>query len=155
MSLPLRETRPGRLMAEDTRRHRSPRSKKGSSASTYTTGYKKPPKEHRFRSGQSGNANGRPKGGKNTATLLREILDRKIAVRNGSTIRKISVREAILTRFAEFALKGDTKSAAFLLQRYDGTEAVQDNADITTTPEEQEIIDRYLEAYLKKSGAKK
>jgi hypothetical protein len=142
-------------MAEDTRRHRSPRSKNGSSASTYTTGYKKPPKEHRFRPGQSGNANGRPKGRKNTATLLREILDRKIAVRNSSTIRKISVREAILTRFAESALKGDTKSAAFLLQRDDGTEAVQENADTATTPEEQEIIDRYLEAYLKKSGAKK
>ena len=141
-------------MAEHMRRHRSRRSKNGSSASTYTTGYKKPPKEHRFRPGQSGNANGRPKGRKNSATLLCEILDRKIEVRNGSTIRKISVREAILTRFAESALKGDTKSAAFLLQRYDGTEAVQDKADITTTPEEQEIIDRYLEAYLKKSGAK-
>jgi hypothetical protein len=69
--------------------------------------------------------------------------------------RKITVREAILTRFAESALKGDTKSAAFLFQRYDGTEAVQEHADISTTPEEQEIIDRYLEAYLKKSGAKK
>jgi hypothetical protein len=112
-------------------------------------------RKHRFRPGQSGNANGRPKGRKNTATLLREILDRKIAVRNSSTIRKISVREAILTRFAESALKGDTKSAAFLLQRDDGTEAVQENADTATTPEEQEIIDRYLEAYLKKSGAKK
>ena len=142
-------------MAEHMRRRRSRRSKNGSSASTYTTGYKKPPKEHRFRPGQSGNANGRPKGRKNSATLLCEILDRKIEVRNGSTSRKITVREAILTRFAESALKGDTKSAAFLLQRYDGTEAVQDNADTTTTPEEQEIIDRYLEAYLKTSGAKK
>ena len=142
-------------MAEHMRRCRSRRSKNGSSASTYTTGYKKPPKEHRFRPGQSGNANGRPKGRKNSATLLCEILDRKIEVRNGNTSRKITVREAILTRFAESALKGDTKSAAFLLQRYDGTEAVQDNADTTTTPEEQEIIDRYLEAYLKKSGVKK
>jgi hypothetical protein len=142
-------------MAEDMRRHRSPRSKNGSSESTYSTGYKKPPKEHRFRPGQSGNASGRPKGRKNSATLLCEILDRKIQVRNGITIRKISVREAILTRFAESALKGDTKSATFLLQRYDGSEAVQDNADATTTPEEQEIIDRYLEAYLKKSGVKK
>jgi hypothetical protein len=142
-------------MAEDTRRYRSSRSKNESSASTYTTGYRKPPKEHRFRSGQSGNANGRPKGSKNTATLLRDILDRKIEVRSGSTIRKISVREAILTRFAESALKGDTKSAAFLLQRYDGSEAVQEYADNATTPEEQDIIERYLEAYLKKSGVKK
>jgi hypothetical protein len=141
-------------MGEDTRRHRFPRSKNGSSASTYTTGYRKPPKEHRFRPGQSGNANGRPKGRKNTATLLCEILDRKVEVRNGGTIRKISVREAILTRFTEAALKGDTKSAGFLLQRYDGTEPVQDHAD-TAAPEEQEIIDQYLQAYLRRSGAKK
>ena len=56
---------------------------------------------------------------KNTFTVLRDILDRKIEVRIGGTLRKMSVREAILTRFAEAALKGDTKSAAFLLQRYD------------------------------------
>ena len=64
--------------------------------------------------GNIGNRKGRPKGAKNTATLLRELLDRKIEVRTGSTVRKISVREAMLTRFAEAALKGDTKSAAFL-----------------------------------------
>jgi hypothetical protein len=141
-------------MVKDSHRHRLPPPKARSSASTYRTGYGKPPKEHQFRPGESGNASGRPKGGKNTETLLREILDRKIEVRNGSTTRTISVREAILTRFAESALKGDTKSAAFLLQRYDGTEATQDNADNATTPDEQEIIERYLAAYLKKSGAK-
>jgi Family of unknown function (DUF5681) len=140
-------------MVDDSRRYRPPPPKARLSA-TYRTGYRKPPKELQFRPGQSGNASGRPKGRKNTETLLREILDRKIEVRTGSTMRKISVREAILTRFAESALKGDTKSAAFLLQRYDGTEVVQENVDNATTPDEQEIIERYVEAYLKKSGAK-
>ena len=143
-------------MVENNHRDRPPRHPKArASASTYGTGYAKPPKEYRFRPGQSGNLQGRPKGSKNTATLLREILDRKIEVRSGNTTRKISVREAILTRFTESALKGDTKSAAFLLQRYDGSEADQEYVEKTTTPEEQEIIARYLEAYLKKSGANK
>src|SRR4029434_5763448 len=87
--------------------------RQSSSGASYRVGYGRPPEDHRFQPGQSGNRKGRPKGAKNTVTLLREILDRKIEVRTGSTIRKISVREAILTRFAEFALKGDTKSAAF------------------------------------------
>jgi hypothetical protein len=82
----------------------------------------KPPREYQFKPGQSGNRKGRPKGAKTTATLLRELLDRKIEVRTGDTVRKISVREAMLTRFAEAALKGDTKSATFLLQRYDALE---------------------------------
>jgi hypothetical protein len=144
-------------MAEGSRRRTpaSPKRRPSASETSDRTGYGKPPREHQFRPGQSGNSKGRPKGAKNTETLLRDILDRKIEVRNGSTTRKISVREAILTRFAESALKGDTKSAAFLLQRYDGSDAVQEHADNATTPEEQDIIERYLEAYLKKSGVKK
>jgi hypothetical protein len=128
---------------------------RSSSGASYSVGYGKPPKEHRFQPGQPGNRKGRPKGTKNTLTLLREILDRKIEVRSGSTVRNITVREAMLTRFAESALKGDTKSAAFLLQRYDMPETAQEHVTHVTTPEEQEIIDAYLEAYLKNGGKKK
>lgn len=136
----------------------SPRRRSGgrsSSGASYKVGYGKPPKEHRFQPGQSGNRKGRPRGAKNTATLLRDILDRKIEVRIGTTLRKISVREAILTRFAESALKGDTKSAAFLFQRYDMPETGQEHANDGTTPEEQEIINAYLDAHLKTRGDSK
>jgi hypothetical protein len=118
-------------------RNGGPRSSLGAS---YRVGYGKPPKQHQFQPGQSGNSKGRPKGAKNTSTLLREMLDRKIEVRTGATVRKVSVREAILIRFAESALKGDTKSAHFLLQRYDAETAqaeVQQTQDIRyETPEE-------------------
>jgi Family of unknown function (DUF5681) len=126
-----------------------------SSGASYRVGYGRPPKQHRFQPGQSGNRKGRPKGAKNTDTLLREILDGKIEVRTGGTVRKISVREAILTRFAESALKGDTKSAAFLLQRYDMPETGHEHVDSPTTLEEQEIIDAFLKTYLEKGDRKK
>jgi uncharacterized protein DUF5681 len=126
-----------------------------SSGASYRVGYGRPPKAHRFQPGESGNRKGRPKGSKNTATLLREILDRKIEVRTGSTVRKISVREAMLTRFAESALKGDTKSAAFLLQRYDMLETAQEHTMGIPTPEEQEIIAAYFEKYPNNGGKKK
>jgi Family of unknown function (DUF5681) len=128
---------------------------RASSGASYRVGYGRPPREHRFQPGQSGNRKGRPKGAKNTATLLREILDRKIEVRTGSTARKISVREAMLTRFAESALKGDTKSAAFLLQRYDMLETAQEHTMGIPTPEEQEIIAAYFEKYPNNGGKKK
>jgi Family of unknown function (DUF5681) len=99
-------------------------------SASYRVGYGKPPKQHQFQPGQSGNWKGRPKGAKNTSTLLREILDRKIEVRTGATVRKVSVREAMLIRFAESALKGDTKSAHFLLQRYEIAETAQATLDI-------------------------
>jgi hypothetical protein len=121
---------------------------------TYDVGYGKPPKQHQFQPGQSGNRGGRPKGAKNTATLLRDILDRKIAVQTGGTVRKISVREAMLTRFAEAALKGDIKSAAFLLERYDRNEQGGQDASGAANPDEQEIIDSYVAQYVKKGDDK-
>jgi hypothetical protein len=131
---------------------REKRSSRVASSASYEIGYRKPPQQHKFKEGQSGNRKGRRKGSKNTATLLREILDRKIDVRSGTTVRKISVREAILTRFAESALKGDTKSAAFLLQRYDVTEVAHEQTNEEASQDEQEIIRAYLDSYLRKKG---
>jgi hypothetical protein len=81
-------------------------------------GYRKPPAQHRFQPGQSGNLRGRPKGAKNESTVLREILARKIEVRSDGRMRKITILEAILLRVTEDSLKGNIKSAAFLLNRY-------------------------------------
>jgi Family of unknown function (DUF5681) len=135
---------------------RMPRIRRSHSSSSgrYDTGYGKPPKQYQFRPGQSGNPKGRPKGAKNAATLLQDILGRRIEVRTGSTLRKMTVLEAMLTRFAESALKGDTKSAAFLLQRYETPEAPDEHAINATAPDEQEIIDAYFKAYLNKGGKK-
>jgi hypothetical protein len=119
----------------------------------YRTGYGKPPVEGRFKPGQSGNPAGRRKGLKNTSTLLKAILDRKIEMRIKGRVRLVSIREAILTRFADDALKGNTKSAAFLLQRYDLPEISGASAPDVSDDEEQEIIDAYLNS-LKTKGTK-
>ena len=76
------------------------------------------PETHRFKPGQSGNPKGRPKGAKNESTILREIFERKIQSRTGNRSRKITMLEGILLRITEDSLKGNTKSAAFLLNRY-------------------------------------
>jgi Family of unknown function (DUF5681) len=81
-------------------------------------GYSRPPRAHQFKPGQSGNPKGRPKGAKNESTILREIFERKIASRSGTRLRRITILEGILLRITEDSLKGNTKSAAFLLNRY-------------------------------------
>jgi hypothetical protein len=126
-----------------------------SSDASYSVGYGRPPRQHQFQPGQSGNRKGRPKGVKNTSTLLREILDRKVEMRSAGVRRRISVREAMLTRFAESALKGDIKSAAFLLQRYDMIDGGNEHATDVATQDEQEIIDAYLQSYGKAQGERK
>lgn len=81
-------------------------------------GYSRPPPQHQFRPGQSGNPRGRPRGAKNESTILRETMTRKIANRSEGGRRKISVLEGIILRIADSSLKGDIKSATFLLNRY-------------------------------------
>ena len=117
-----------------------------------TVGYGRPPKQHQFKPGQSGNPRGRPRGRKNEATILDELLHRKIEIREKNRIRKITVLEGMLLKFAEDALKGNPKAATFLLTRYglpgDAREA--DAAELTQ--DEQQILDAYarrLEAQLK------
>jgi hypothetical protein len=82
-------------------------------------GYGKPPREHTWQPGHSGNPKGRAKGSKNESTILKEVMQQKIAMRgsNGRT-RKITVLEGIHRKQAEQALQGSVKSAAFVLNRY-------------------------------------
>jgi Family of unknown function (DUF5681) len=52
-------------------------------------GYGRPPKAHQFKPGQSGNPSGRRKGAKTEAAILREIVSRKVTIRQGDKARRI------------------------------------------------------------------
>lgn len=116
-------------------------------------GYCRPPKAHQFKPGQSGNPKGRPKGAKNEATILRDILDRKITIREAGRSRKVTVRQAMFLRYAEDALRGNTKSAAFLLNRY---QMAQGNAPETDQLDEddREVLNNYIRRIQADIGAK-
>ena len=125
------------------RRRFSEAATRRSSPASYSVGYSKPPSKHRFKPGQSGNPRGRPKGTKNTATVLRKFWIARWRCASAAYVRKVSVREAMLMRFAEAGLKGDTKAAGFLLQRYDMEETVNEHGTDATTQDELEIIEAY------------
>ena len=109
-------------------------------------GYGKPPRAHQFKPGRSGNPRGRAKGAKNEATILRDLLNRKINVREAGKSRKITVVEAILLRFTEDALKGNTKTAAFLFNRYAAQEGEPQMAsDISS--DDRKVLDEFLQRF--------
>lgn len=77
----------------------------------YDIGYKKPPKEHRFKKGKSGNPKGRPKGARSLQEEVRRALRKPIPVTEDGKQRKISVLEAALRRLVQQAVgKGDMRA---------------------------------------------
>jgi hypothetical protein len=112
---PTEESSQWSLIMKDLKMRSSPEQASGRE---YDVGYRKPPTHKQFKLGQSGNPRGRPKGSKNESTILHGILHRKIKIQDGGRSRQVTILEAMLTRFAQDSLKGNVKSAAFLLNRY-------------------------------------
>jgi Family of unknown function (DUF5681) len=109
-------------------------------------GYGRPPRAHQFRPGQSGNPRGRPKGAKNEATILHELLNRKINIREAGASRKISILEGILLRFTEDALKGNVKTAAFLFNRYSAIGAAETESESKHdfSDDDRKVLDAFV-----------
>lgn len=88
-------------------------------SSEEAVGYGRPPRASQFKPGQSGNPKGRPKGSKNESTILKQMLNEKLSMRQpNGRVKKIPALEGIHRKQLEHALKGDVKSAAFVLNRY-------------------------------------
>src|SRR4051812_10747504 len=104
----------GRRPKRKIKRLRPPSNDKNENNSV---GYGKPARARQFKPGQSGNPKGRPKGRKNEATMLDELLFQRIPVRQGGRDLRMTVVEAIFRRLAEDALKGNIKAAGFLFNR--------------------------------------
>jgi Family of unknown function (DUF5681) len=82
---------------------------------SYEVGYGRPPVHTRFKAGQSGNPNGRPKGRKKMGDLLRDALAKRIPIREGNSLRNVSRAEAMILALITKALKGDAKACATVI----------------------------------------
>ena len=76
----------------------------------YAVGYGKPPLIRRFKSGQSGNRRGRPRGSKNCKTIVREIANEMHAVTEDGRLRRRSILEFMLLALRNRAAEGDVRA---------------------------------------------
>jgi hypothetical protein len=76
----------------------------------YEAGYMKPPKQHRFKLGRSGNPKGRPKRIETPYAALQRVLGRRITLKGQD--KKITIREALIRRLRDQALAGDRRAIA-------------------------------------------
>jgi hypothetical protein len=83
----------------------------------YEVGKGRPPLSTRWKPGQSGNPKGRPKGAKNLATIFNDALKQTLQIQEKGKTRNITVREAIVRRVVNEALKGNIKATEYVLAK--------------------------------------
>ena len=77
-------------------------------------GYGQPPNETRFRKGQSGNPQGRPKGSLNMAAVLLRTLREPVVVTASGRKKTITKLEAAMTQITNRAAGGDLPALKLL-----------------------------------------
>ncbi len=78
-------------------------------------GYAKPPKQHQFKPGQSGNPKGRKKGVKSAATTFRKMIEEQVEFLENGKKRKLRRLDVLLRQLVAKAHKGDPKATAQIL----------------------------------------
>lgn len=95
----------------------------------YDVGYGKPPVQSRWKTGQSGNSKGRPKGARSLTKMVEDLLlYKKVPVKEGDRRQVIPVAEAILYKAVQQALQGDHRARDTVLRLLQSTE--RDDATI-------------------------
>ena len=84
-------------------------------ARDYEVGYCKPPVHTRVKPGQVLNKNGRPKGQRNVATVLKKALNERTKIREGNRTRSVTKLDAIILKLINDAGLGNTKAQTSLI----------------------------------------
>jgi len=113
-----------------------------------TVGYRRPPKQHQFKPGQSGNPKGRPKG----TPTLQEVMTREatklIKIKQGDNVVSVPKLEALARRVFNKALEGDLAAARMIFQLATGPESspTAESAESFALPGD-DVIQRMLKRF--------
>ena len=85
-------------------------------ADKYEVGFGKPPKQTRFRKGQSGNLLGRPKGSTNLQTEMKRILAAKTKIKVDGAVQTVSTSRALCLALRQKAMAGDVRAFSKIVE---------------------------------------
>jgi vacuolar-type H+-ATPase subunit H len=117
------------------------------SSSDYEVGKYRPPTEHQFQPGQSGNPLGRPKGSKSWKRVMEEELSKEISVTEQGVEAKVSKMEALAKRLVSDALNGNAKALSELLKqvnRHLGDDQL-DSKDLPASEEDIRLLMKFAQ----------
>lgn len=112
----------------------------------YEVGHGKPPKHAQFQKGKSGNPKGRPKGSRNFATDLDEVLSAPVTITENGVQKKVSSQRAALLRLLAKALNGDVRALERILAMAADRSAEKQAQSVerSLAADESDILERYF-----------
>jgi hypothetical protein len=115
-------------------------------------GYGRPPVNKQFKPGESGNPRGRPKEQKNIATIVDDVLRKKIRIRRGNKVHTVTKLEAVIEVILNKALAGDHHAFAKLIQvrekfRGPPKEAIGSPGDVDYSEKLQRLFDGAIRSH--------
>jgi Family of unknown function (DUF5681) len=128
----------------------APPESQGSEQGTYKVGYGRPPLHSRFKRGQSGNPRGRTKQSRNLRTIVKQVSNEQVQIREGDRPRRMPRMEALVRTMFTRAFKDPKASAALivLLRQCDyGADHDEPTVDVLRGPDYKAIIDDFFARY--------
>lgn len=92
----------------------------------YQVGYGRPPRDHRFKPGQSGNPKGRPRGSKSFSTHLQEELAELVSLNENGKSRRMSKKQVLAKQLVNKALAIHAKATGLVLDQITRVEGPPD-----------------------------
>ena len=125
-----------------------PTNENSASGAHYEVGYGRPPIKHQFQP-KNKMGKGRPKGRKNEATIINEVLQRRITLTENGKPSRVTWEEAMWTQQGRQAVRGDHKATALLSDRKRrAEELIVENDKLGL--EDQEAFDDILDILVKR-----
>jgi len=118
----------------------------------YEIGYGRPPKQTRFKPGQSGNPKGRPKHRRNLRTLVEDALNETVTIREGDRMRTLAKSEALVRTLVNGALMKDAKALQALLAIMRATGLIAEETAIDPSPELDPEDEALIADFLRRQG---
>ena len=110
----------------------------------YKVGYKKPPTEHQFKKGQSGNPKGRPKLIKDFKSDLKEELETIISVQIDGKTKAITKQQALIKKLLNKALNGEIGALRTLTNLIAIHLKPTDIQSEELSQEDKELLEKYI-----------
>lgn len=132
----------------DNHKGREPPGEPGNSADeSYRVGYGRPPTQTQFKPGVSGNPKGRSKKAPSFSEVTEQVLNKKIEMRAGDQVLRMSNKEALIQSAIRQALAGKPRLLAVLpaIMRYESeTQQGRPDATATLAADDEAILSDFL-----------